>query len=262
MRSLLGFSFGAIIVATAVCGAQSSGDYAARAALVLTPVGALPPIATSTIEGEVQRGVALALRYGYLPGSLDGSSINNGGVTAVLPLSTGATFSVTGGFFSPNCRDCDPGLMLGVGGDVRLTEMPFGNGRDGSRLLFALNGDLGYARPRNATFDDGSLVSGSIGVPIALISGGRPRDAMRIVPFITPGFGFGGIRSSDRSTIVFPNGVVRVRNDELSGTRFMIGGGLGVYNRTSTVALNLGFQYVSIPNSDAQIGLGLTLGGR
>ena len=30
-------------------------------------------------------------------------------------------------------------------------------------------------------------MSGSVGIPISLVSGSRVRDEMRIVPFITPG---------------------------------------------------------------------------
>jgi hypothetical protein len=179
------------------------------------------------------------------------SSINSGGLTAILPLKTGSTFSITGGFFAPTCEDCDRGLMLSVGADTKLGEATIGSARDGSRLIFSLNGELGYGRPSGATFSDGSLVSGAIGIPISLVPANRSRDALRIVPFITPAFGFGGIRSSDRVVVTLPNGDVRVDDDALSGTRFMIGGGVGIFNRSSTVALNIGFQYVNIPNADA-----------
>jgi len=47
-----------------------------------------------------------------------------------------------------------------------------------------------------------------------------------------------------------------------SGAHFMIGGGLGLYNRSSSVAVNFGFQYVALTNAQVQLGLVLTLGGR
>jgi hypothetical protein len=262
MRLNIGFSFVATIVAGTVSGAQTSGDFAARTALVLTPVGALPPIMTSTIAAETRTDVSVSLRYGHLPNSGGSASFNNAGATVLFPVGQRSTVSLTGGFFSASCRDCDPGLMLGLAGDTRLGETPFGSGRNPSRLTLGLNGELGYGSPRNSSFNDGALVSGMVGLPIGLVPGSRERDAMRIVPFITPGFGFGGIRGGDRVVLVRPNGVVDVRSDELSGTRFMLGGGLGIYNRSSTVSFTLGFQYVSIEDAEPQFGIALTLGGR
>jgi hypothetical protein len=192
----IGLAVALTTTAGVACNAQSAGDFSAWTSLVLTPVGALPPIMTSTIASEVQTAPALSFRYGHLPSTIGLSSVNSGGATVIFPVGQRSTVSLTGGFFDPTCRDCDPGLMLGVAGDTRLGEMPFGTGRDQSRLTFGLNGELGYARPRS-TFLNGSFVSGAVGIPIGLVSGGRARDAMRIVPFVTPGFGFGGIRDSD-----------------------------------------------------------------
>lgn len=149
--------------------------------------------------------------------------------------------------------------MLGVAGDTRLGETPF---ESGSRLTFGLNGELGYGRPRNTSFNDGALVSGAVGIPIGLVPGTRARNAMRIVPFVTPGFGFGEIRGGARATVVTPEGTIELRSDEQSGTRFMLGGGLGFYNRASTVSFTIGFQYVSIEDAKPQFGVALTLGGR
>src|SRR5436853_536483 len=106
------------LTAGAITGAaQTRGDVEAAVALMLTPVGALPPLMTSTIEGETQRGVALGLRYGHWSSSNFFDS-NNGGVTAILPVGVASTVSLTAGFFSPDCRDCSSGLMLGLGGDT------------------------------------------------------------------------------------------------------------------------------------------------
>ena len=72
-------------------------------------------------------------------------------------------------------------------------------------------------------------MSGTVGLPISLVSGSRVRDEMRIVPFITPGFGFGGIRGGDSP----------------SGSALMLGGGIGIYNRSSSVALSFGISSTS-----------------
>ena len=235
-----------LVGATAAAGAQSADDIVARTALVFTPVGALPPLATSTIQGEFQRSAALAFRYGYLSGANDGPDANNLGVTAVIPFGLGGTVSLTGGFFSLTCDECDPGLMLSLAADRRLGEMAFGSGRDGSRLRFSLNGELGYGQPQGTSFSEGSVMSGAVGLPISLVSGSRRREEMRVVPFVTPGFGFGGIRGGGSP----------------SGSAFLLGGGVGIYNPSSSVAFGFGFQHVAVRNSSTQIGLTLVLGGR
>jgi hypothetical protein len=237
---------GGLSIGATAMRAQSNNDGVARVALVLTPVGSLPPLATSTIQAEVQQGLALAVRYGYLPGTNGGSDANNAGATAIIPFGLGGTVSLTAGFFAYTCDGCDPGLMLSLGGDRRLGDLALGSERDGSRLQFALNGELGYGQPQRASFSTGSVVSGAVGVPISLISGSRARNEMRIVPFVTPGFGFGGIRGPESS----------------SGTALMIGGGIGIYNRSNSIAFNLGFQHVAVQDAGTQIGLALVLGGR
>jgi hypothetical protein len=229
-----------------ILAAQSRNDGAARAALVLTPVGALPPFVTSTIQNDTQNGAALGFRYGYLSGPTEFTNENNFGISAILPFGVGSTVTLTGGFFSLSCDGCDLGLMLGIGADKSLGDMPMSSNRDAARLHFALNGEFGYAQPDGATFSRGSLMSGMVGVPISLVSGSRARDEMRIVPFITPAFGFGGFRGPDAR----------------SGSALMLGGGVGIYNRSNSVALSFGFQHVAVENSGTLIGLALVLGGR
>lgn len=224
-------------------------DAATYLALTRTPVGGLPPIATSTILGDVQSGVALALRYGHVGGgdlifAPDNReiSINNFSATAVLPMGTGSTVSLTAGVSAPTSGSS--ALMLSIGGDTRLTAMPLSDTRSGMRLNVGLNGELGYGKPSEAT-----LVAGSVGLPISLVGGAAPRDAMRLVPFLTPALTFSSFD---------PDGP---GNSE-SAVHFMLGGGLGIYNRTSTVAFNVGFQYMAITGASTQFGFALTLGGR
>ena len=226
--------------------AQSSNDVVARAVLQLTPIGALPPLVTSTIQAEVQREAALALRYGYISQSNGGADANNGGITAIFPVGLVGTISLTAGVFKYTCDECKAGLMLGLGGDRRLGDMVLGTGSDGSRIQFALNGELGFGHPQGSNISDGSVITGAVGLPISFISGSRTRDAMRIVPFVTPGFGFGQFTGEGSP----------------SGSALMLGGGLGIYNRSSSVALSLGFQYIGVRDASTQIGLNLVLGGR
>ncbi len=240
-------------VAASRAGGQTIGDVAAFNALMFTPVGALPPIMTSSISGDVQRSAQFALRYGYLSVDrrdvvLSEGDVNSFGFSGVLPMGLGSTVTLTGGVTAPDCGDCDPGLMLSAGGDIRLTEVPFGSARDAAKLTISINGELGFGQPKVPLRLISSVWGGAVGVPIGLVSGGR-NAGLRIVPFITPAFGFGNVNFRDDI-------------DSESGSRFMLGGGVGVYNRTSNVVLNLGFQHVAITDGGTQIGLALMLGGR
>lgn len=235
------FAVAGLLVAAPLHAQVSSDDVSAYRALMLTPIGALPPIATSTIVGEVQSGAAFALRYGYYGGGESLSSHNNFGATAILPLGLGSTLSLTGGVGSGQGSN---GLMLSAGADTRITEMPFGSGADSRRLAIGVNGELGYGKPTGE-----HVIAGAVGLPFSLIPGRMARDAMRIVPWVTPAFGFGNEK--------FDN-----FDQTFSGSRFMLGGGLGLYNPASSVAFSVGVQYVSIQNAQLQVGLNVVLGGR
>lgn len=243
MRAL---SLALLVVLASTAAAQSAQDLAAYDALLLTPPGALPPIATSTVTGQVQNGAQLAIRYGYVSSNNGAPGFNNIGVTGVLPMGIGTTLSLTGGVSAPtSCSGCSNGLMLGLGGDTRLTEMAMGTGRDGSRLTFSLNGELGYGHQPHS-----NELSGAVGVPIALVTGGASTD-MHFVPYVTPGFGFG------RTQVDTPLG----GTSSESGTRLMIGAGIHLFNPSSNVAFGLGVQHIAISGGQTQVGLSLMLGG-
>ena len=225
--------------------AQTFNQSATYLALIRTAVAGLPPVETSTLLADLQSGVALAIRYGYIPTGTGFSSFNNFGLTAVLPVANASTVSITGGISSPS-RDGSDALVLDLGGDMRLTDLPFSQGRSAPHLRVGLNGEFGYAKPRES-----ALFAGSVGLPLSIFRPNRPKQEMQIVPFVTPAFAFGNFN---------PDSDVDLPNE--SGAHFMIGGGLGLYNRSSSVAVNFGFQYVAMTNAQVQLGLVLTLGGR
>jgi hypothetical protein len=248
--------FVCLLLPTAVA-AQSSNELAVFSAGNLTPVAGLPPIMTSSISARVQRGVQFGIRYGYLAqerreaelprGQVD---VNNFGVTAVLPMGLGATVSLTGGVSSPACSDCDPGLMLSLGGDMRLTEIPFGSAQDAARLTFAINGEFGFGKPKLPLRILSTAWAGSVGVPIGYLTSGH-NGGMRIVTFVTPALIIGATDFEDNIP-GFPGSE--------SGARFMIGGGVGIFNSRSPIMLNVGAQYIAIENGGAQIGVALMFG--
>lgn len=243
MLKLSPLSLAALIALPAAAFAQDVeySDFASYIALMRTPVTGLPPIATSTILGERQNGAALSLRYGNVSSGELTPSLNNFGATAILSGGSASSVSLTGGVSSPG-RGASS-LMLGIGGDMRLTDMPTGDSRTSMLFRVGLNGEFGFGSLSHAT-----VLAGSVGLPLSLISRGGVRDQMRIVPFLTPAFGFGSFNPDDQ--------------DSGSGAHFVLGGGIALYNRTSSVALNLGFQNVFVDGGHTEFGLGLVLGGR
>lgn len=240
MNRLSPLAAAAILVVASKAPAQTFGDASAYVALMRTAVAGLPPIATSTILGDHQNGAAFSVRYGNVSGGDITTSLNNFTATAVLSGGGASSVSLTGGVSTPSRGSS--ALMLGIGGDTRLSDIPMSDSRNATLLRVGLNGEFGYAKPSRAT-----LLAGSVGLPFSLISRGG-RNEMHVVPFLTPAFGFGDFNPEV--------------GDSGSGSKFMLGGGVGIFNPSSSVALNLAFQHVFVDGGQTEFGLGLVLGGR
>jgi hypothetical protein len=245
MRTTLVTALSLLIAAIATAGGQSGVD-AIRASMLLTPAGALPPLITTTMQGDVPHGAAVAFRYGYVAAPDEFSESNNVGLTGIVPIGSAATLSFTGGWFYPTCNRCDRGLMASFGGDRMINKLRVGSGRDASQLRFSLNGQIGYGQPRGATINSGSTISVTLGMPISLISGSPSREEIRFVPVFIPGFAFGGFSGDNSRT----------------GAALTLGGGLAIYSRAHALALNLGLQTVMVSDAAIQFGVGLVFGGR
>jgi hypothetical protein len=253
-----------VLVASAPLSAQSTDELATYAALVGTPQGGLPPLMTNTVAGTAQRSVQLALRYGYLGNVLapfqekfdapsagrEHRSLSQYAATVILPVGLGSTVSLSAGGVSIHCDDCHAYLTLGAGGDYRLFEQPFGVGADAMRLTIGVNGEFAYGRARAGGLLAGNVVTGTVGIPVGVIVGSG--TGMHVVPFLTPAFGFANVGGGEGAG----------STPSSSGTRFLVGGGVGVFNSKSSVQVSLGFQYVLIEGADTQVGLAITLGGR
>jgi hypothetical protein len=240
MKKLSSLAAAAVLVAASKAPAQTFSDASAYLALMRTAVAGLPPIATSTILGEHQNGAAFSARYGNVSGGDISNSLNNFTATAILSGGGASSVSLTAGASTPSRGST--ALILGIAGDTRLSDIPMSDSRNGMLLRVGLNGEFGYSKPSGAT-----LLAGSVGLPLSLISRGG-RNEMHVVPFLTPAFGFGDFNPET--------------GDSGSGSKFMLGGGVGIFNPTSSVALNLAFQHVFVDGGQTEFGLGLVLGGR
>lgn len=221
--------------------------FAAYSALVSTPVGGLPPLATSTIAGTALASPLLTLRYGFVsdvraalanPGVAGTRSVGQLAASLTLPVTLGSTISATVGAGTGNAfvRRSSPTGSLAA--DVRLLERRFGQADSPMRLTVGVNGEVGAAR---------SVVAGSIGVPVGFVLGAEGQGT-RFVPFITPAFGI------TRTT--------GVSYDFGESARFLVGGGMGVTSPIRTVSASLGFQYVLLDRAVPQVGVAVSIGGR
>jgi hypothetical protein len=210
--------------------AQSEGAFIAYAALNATPPGAFAPIVTPTMLGDILTGPGFVMRYGRV--DLFEDAANNFAVTLLLPSGPRTTVNLTAGYWNPDCEGCDGHPVLGAGMDGRLAVAPLSDVREAAQVIVGISGELGFAKPEDVTF-----LSATIGLPVSLVV--RTTTGLRIAPFLTPAFGVGYATGGGQSE---------------SGTRFMIGGGIGIQSAAGFL-LNAGFQKVLIDEGRTTIGV-------
>jgi hypothetical protein len=231
----------AALAVPALAGGQSANEVGAYFGISRTPVGALAPILTNTLIDRLQNGASLALRYGNLARGDFNAANHAFGVTAILPAGLGSTLQLTAGVNAADCLGCDPELMAGIGGDIRILGSAMGTTPSSALWTVSLDGELGYAN-----LDPGSAMSGYVGLPIALVQRGQ---GMQFVPFITPAFAFA--QTSGQSLL-----------GSRSGSALMLGGGLAIYNTDSGLLVNVGAQHSFMNGARNTIGLNVVIGGK
>lgn len=237
---------------------ESPSEHGARAGLLQTPVGALPPIATSTITGEPQRTPMFSLRYGYIGGTSN-FSYNNGGISATFPLVFGSTVSLTAGILT--CNGCGTAGMTGFGLDYRIQDWPLRPDSNAMRILLSVAAKAGYGWATNSALSEGDVFGSTLTLPMTFRACQRLSGALCFVPFLAPGIGFGWANHINRLERVGPAGLLEVVDESSNGTRFVLGGGLAIYRRGSNFAVNFGAQYIATQFRNYMAGIGLTYGG-
>jgi len=235
------YATGALLLGAHLALGQSTADVAAYRGIMLTPVGAFSPLMTSTLINRLQNGASYVFRYGHEgSGGLNGAqNLNNFGFSAVLPLGLSSTASLTAGALIPDCSGCSTKLMLGGEGDTRIYSVPFGMSSTSPLISISLDGQLGYTNR-----DPGSFFAGYVGAPVALVGRG---SGIQFVPYLTPGFGFAQ-ESANGSSV--------------SGSLFMIGGGLGMYHHDNSLSVSVGFNYIFATDAQTMLGLMVSVGGK
>jgi hypothetical protein len=229
-----------LIVIARVTSAQGP-DFKSYTPMIGTPVAGLPPITTNTILGIPAEGVSFAVRYGRVPSSALSVGANNAAATASFGAGMASTISLTGGVISTS--NLGRSFMGSVGADTRLFDADIGDSQSARLLRLGATGEVGFGKPTG-----GKWVAGSVGLPFSLIARDTEHDDVLVVPFLTPGFGFGATYPSTGT-----NG---------SGAHFMLGGGFAVSNRGGNVGLNIGFQHIAVDGGSTQFGAGVMVGVR
>lgn len=246
MRHITRFALGTLALAIpATTSAQTSGpsvgDIAAYAALITSPTGGLVPSVTSTMAGVGQSKFGVGVRYGRVDG--DGGALNNFAATGTMGVAKMATVSLTAGMrnASSDVGSSQNDFIFGVGGDMMLAQRALSESEDAAKFILGLNADIGYG-----SGDGASSTAASVGVPLSLSFNGS--GSSKIVPFLTPAFGYGRVSVDGEGSE--------------SGSRFMFGGGVGLHQISNGVSVNFGFQKVLIDQGKMAWGLGVTLGGQ
>jgi len=225
--------------------AAQSGDTRALIAIRATHLGALTPLVTPAMLSRRLNGMQLGLRYGWR--EEEGIGIQALALSGILGLGMASSVAVTAGLSDADCAECSPALMLGFGGDMRVIELgDLVTG--GSSLTMAVSGDFGYAQLKPS---DESGVALGIGAPITLTFAAAA-DGLRFAPFLTPLFGVG-------STSLGCSGLTSC---EESGIRFVLGGGVAVWNPLSFLSASLAVNHVFAEDAQPVYGVSVQLGGR
>lgn len=230
----------------------SPPGYKEYVALLGTPVGSLPPLATYTIAGLAQRSPEFVIRYGYvsdmaLPLAPDSGghfahSVGTFGFTGILPVGLGGTVSLTVGVANEECDGCSGSRFLAsVDGDYRLFTTAI---REAGFTRFTVSANYGVGGGNPAT---GTSWTGNIGFPLAFDIG--PDSGFQVVPFMTPGVAFVTTGGTAEASAVH-------------SLRALTGGGVSLFNRKSNLSANVGIQYIFVPKTQVLIGVGLSYGGR
>ena len=223
------------LVTVASARAQDVGAAVGYAALASTPVGAMSSSISNAQLGRMSTANEFSFRYGHMS-----DAFNAFGVSASMPVS-GFTLGGTLGYSSPsNCSGCDGNAMLGVNAESRLGAMPMGDGKGAPALNFAGRADFGWANPSDGV-DRMSALALSAGVPVTLVA---QSGNLTFAPYVTPGFGWGRLSANGASE---------------SGSRFMMGGGLGVMNKNGW-GVSAGIQKIFIDGGKSVFGLNVSYG--
>src|SRR5690606_16822749 len=224
----------AMVVASALTigstvSAQSSGEVAAYIALSLTPVGALPLTARSTMFDAEPAPTSFTARYGTQ------EDLHTFGIGGDFRAGGSGRASITLGY-NP-CDGCEGTFMLGADYITPITRRASGSGATPPAFTVSLNPSVGVARLAEGEV---TALATSVGLPISVAIG--EAGAARFAAFVSPGIGLGRLSGL---------------GDSESGMRPMLGGGVGL--RLGHMTISGSAQKIFIDEGEIQFGLGVAV---
>lgn len=218
--------------------AQSANDLAAFNALIVSPVGALPPSAIDDGHPLPDRA-SLLMSYGRWRYDINDAIHENVGLTVRHRLASSRTsVSVTGAYLSASC-DCSGWSSAGVSiNSIAWSTMPSRgmNTRTAARLSLELMAGgarfLGAGHATAYSFATAIDVGGSVRV------GGSSRLAFSLIP----GIGYGHLKSVD---------------EKGGGTRPLLGAAAS-WMFARGISLHVGARRIALPGGPTQLGGGIS----
>ena len=227
-----------VTVGTSRLAGQSTRDLSAFSALIVSPIAALPPVATDngTAAPDASR---LDARYGRWRYDVDDAIHDNVGVTYTQRIGSSATsVSLTGAYLSLSCQ-CSGWGSAGVSilSQLWSSALP-GSQQSRYSMHVGLNLAAGGARYAGSGAASGLSAAGELEV------GGSTSFVAdsRLALSVFPGFGVGHLNSADATA---------------TGTRPMLGAAAAWKFRRG-FALDLGAERVILKGGPTQLGAGIS----
>jgi hypothetical protein len=219
--------------------AQSTGDLAAWDALVVTPVGALPPRVHDLLFGDSARA-ELSVRYGRWRYDIDDAIHNDFGVTLSRQLGIGDTgIALTAGYLSLSCGTCKSWLSGGIEVQTRLIRQTLaGDSLHEVAASLGVRASAGAARFLGDGRATATSIAGAASIGMAFPLGWSSRMSVAVLP----GLGIGRFSSVD---------------EDAYGTRPTFGASMA-WALPKGIVVDLGLQRVYIEGGPTLFGGGLS----
>jgi hypothetical protein len=219
--------------------AQSSGDLAAWDALIVSPVGALPPRAHEVLFADSARS-ELSMRYGRWRYDQDDAIHNDFGVTFARQLGVAQTgVSVTVAYLSLSCGTCSAWLSAGLEAQTRLfRKVIVGDSLHEVATSLGVRASAGGARFMGDGHAMATSIAGAASIGLAFPFAGSSRVSLSVLP----GVGIGRFSSVDQDAY---------------GTRPTLGASMA-WALPSGPVVDLGMQTIFIDGGPTQFGFGLS----
>ncbi|GLC25137.1 hypothetical protein [Roseisolibacter agri] len=228
----------AIAAAPVTAAAQSESAIVAWIGLITTPLGAFTPYAPPTAAAPPGTSVGVQARYSHWQFDADDDNTMNVGAGLVIRRGPVRTAIELGRTSVKGCGDCDH-LMAGVDVHVGLLDRPLGGP---VAMSVAINPALGFSRPGSSD-DEFTALAGALSVPVSLSV--RAGNALRVVPFVSPGFGFARLSGGGESS---------------TGSRAMLSGGLALAGTSTPVQLTASARRIFVEGTPTIVGVGIAVG--